>query len=55
MQRSDFRELRLLLGAYFFVASAASAQTPASSLNPTVEKIDGEISEQRIAATLQKL
>jgi hypothetical protein len=55
MQLSDFQGTRLLLGALLLVASAASAQTPASSLNPTVEKIVDEISQQRIAATLQKL
>ncbi len=51
MRRSN----SFLLGACLIVASTASAQTLAGSLNPTVEKIVGEISEPRIAATLQKL
>lgn len=55
MRRTQFQRTLSLLGASLSLVSAASAQTPASGLNPTVEKIVGEVSEQRIAAALQKL
>ncbi|MEI9811647.1 MAG: M28 family peptidase [Acidobacteriota bacterium] len=51
MGRGVFHRVLSLLGASSLLASA---QIPAA-LNPTVEKIVGEVSEQRIAATLHKL
>jgi hypothetical protein len=55
MRRTHLQGVLPLLGACLILPSAALAQTPSNSLNPMVERIVGEISEQRIAATLQKL
>jgi hypothetical protein len=44
-----------VIGACLFFACSALPQTPETRLNPTVKQIVDSISEQRIAATLQKL
>ena len=56
----EMRRLSPILPSFVVVvllggAPPASAQTPAKSLNPAVKKIVEAVSQERIAATLQKL
>lgn len=47
--------MKLTLGLFLAWTATVHAQAPMKALNPRIEKIVGEISTERIAATLRKL